>query len=76
MRKRKRIDLLGVPNSKRIRLVWKARRQIQQEVLEEKLKHLLFGGRANLRYPEAMNPLIEDFMRKADDELKRKKIFF
>ena len=47
---------------------------MQQEVLEDKLMHLLFNERPNIQYPEAMNPLIEDFVRKAEREIKLEKI--
>ncbi len=71
MRKPKSLNVLNIPDSKKIKFVWKIRRQMQQEILEDKLMHLLLNARANLQYPEAMNPLIEDFMRKAEREIKR-----
>ncbi len=74
MRKRKE-DLLGVQNAERTKLIWKAKRQVQQEILEKKLMQCYLekrSGRAcSIRYPEAMDPLIEDFMRKADEQMKR-----
>jgi hypothetical protein len=74
MRKRKE-DLLGVQNSERTKLIWKARRQVQQKMLEEKLMQCYLekrsGRECSIHYPESMDPLIEDFMRKADEQMKR-----
>ena len=74
MRKRKE-DLLGVQNSERTKLIWKARRQVQQEMLAKKLMQCYLekrsGRECSIQYPEAMDPLIEDFMRKADEQMKR-----
>jgi hypothetical protein len=75
MRKPKSVNVLNLPDLKKIKFVWKIRRQMQQEVLEDKLMHLLLNERPNIQYPEAMNPLIEDFMRKAEREIKREKTF-
>jgi ribonuclease HII len=73
MGKRKTIDLLSVPDSKRIKLIWEIRRQMQQEVLEEKLTQSLLKTHANIdTYPEGINVAIEDLMRKAIEELKQK----
>ena len=74
MQKRKNVNVLNLPDSKKIKFVWKIRRQMQQEVLEDKLMRLLLNERPNIQYPEAMNPLIEDFLRKAEREIKLEKI--
>lgn len=71
MRKLKSVDLLGVSDSKKIELVLKIRRQMQQKALEEKLTRSLLRKHANLRYPEAIGLGIEDLLRKALEELKQ-----
>jgi hypothetical protein len=72
MGKRKNIDLLSVSDSEKIKLIWEIRRQMQQEVLEEKLTKSLLKAHANLDYPEGISVAIEDLMRKAIEELKQK----
>lgn len=71
MRELKSIDLLAVPDSKKIQLIWKIKRQMQQEVLEEKLMRSLLNARVNLQYPETISVAIEDLVRKAVEELKQ-----
>jgi ribonuclease HII len=72
MVKPKTIDLLSVPDSKRIKLIWEIRRQMQQEVLEEKLTSSLLNAHASMDYPEGISVAVEDLMRKVVEELKQK----
>jgi hypothetical protein len=72
MGKRKRVKPDEVQKIKNIRLGWEARRQVQQELLQRKLVQCFLEptGMDSLhtRYPEAMQPLIEDFVRKAEKQ--------
>jgi ribonuclease HII len=72
MGKRKTVDLLSVSDSKKMKLIWEIRRQMQQEVLEERLTRSLLNAHADLDYPEGINVAIEDLIRKAIEELKQK----
>jgi hypothetical protein len=72
MGKRKSIDLLSVTDSEKMKLIWEIRRQMQQEVLEEKLTRSLLSAHADIDYPEGISVAIEDLMRKAVGELKQK----
>jgi Trp operon repressor len=74
MKKRKKAKLLNVETVKSIKLAWKVGRQVQQEILQKKLlqcflepseRHMCIA-----RYPEAMQPMIEDFMRKAEKQIR------
>jgi hypothetical protein len=75
MKNRKKVNLPGVQDRERIEFIWKIRRQVQQEILEKKLMQCFLKGRDGHecapQYPEAMDPLIKDFMRKAEQETKR-----
>jgi hypothetical protein len=70
MKKRKKVDLHDVQVTERIKLAWEVRRQVQQEILQEKLVQCFLrsrkGRKCIQRYPEAMQPMIKDFMRKAE----------
>jgi hypothetical protein len=72
MGKHKSIDLLSVPDSKRIQLIWEIRRQVQQEVLEERVTSSLLNAHASIDYPNGISVAIEDLMRKAAEELRQK----
>jgi hypothetical protein len=72
MGKRKNINLLSVSDSEKMKLIWEIRRQMQQEVLEEKLTRSLLTAHANIDYPDRISVAIEDLMRKALEELKQK----
>lgn len=72
MGKRKSIDLLSVSDSDKMKLIWEIRRQMQQEVLEEKLTRSLLSTHADIDYPDGISVAIEDLMRKAVEELKQK----
>ena len=72
MGKRKNVDLLSVSDSEKMKLIWEVRRQMQQEVLKEKLTRSLLGADTNIEYPEGISVAIEDLMRKAVEELKQK----
>ena len=74
MNKHKKINLLNVKVCERIKLAWEIRRQVQQEILERKLAQCFLKprkGRACIqRYPEAMQPMIRDFMRRAEEQTR------
>jgi hypothetical protein len=74
MKKRKKVDLLGLQIAERMKLGWEMRRQAQQEILQEKLMQCVLKPRKGhmciQQYPEAMQPMIEDFMRKAEEQKK------
>jgi hypothetical protein len=72
MGKRKSIDLLNVSDSEKMKLIWEIRRQMQQEVLEEKLTRSLLSTDTSIEYPEGISVAIEGLMRKAIEELKQK----
>ncbi len=72
--KKKKVNLLDVQVAERIKLAWEVRRQIQQEILQKKLVQCFLKPRKGLecikRYPEAMQPMIEDFMRRAKEQTR------
>jgi ribonuclease HII len=72
MGKRKTIDLSNVSDSKRIKLIWEIRRQMQQEIFEEKLTRCLLNSNARVNYPDGISMAINDLMLKAAEELKQK----
>jgi len=69
---KKKVDLNDVQVAERMKLVWEVRRQVQQEILQEKLVQCflkpLKGRKCIQRYPEAMQPMIKDFMQKAEKQ--------
>jgi Trp operon repressor len=74
MKKRKKVKWLDVQVAERTKLGWKVRRQVQQEILQKKLTQLFltpYEMDAYIkRYPEAMQPMIKDFMRKAEEQTR------
>jgi hypothetical protein len=74
MKKQKKVNLLDVQTIERIKIALKARRQLQQEILQKKLLECSTKPRKRTkciqRYPEAMQPMIQDFMRKAEEQMK------
>jgi hypothetical protein len=74
MKKRKKAKLLNVETVKSIKLGWTVKRQVQQELLQRKLLKCFLdpseGQTCIARYPEVMQPMIEDFMRKAEKQLR------
>lgn len=74
MKKRKKVELLDVRAAEKVKLAWKVRRQVQQEILQKKLVECFLKpheGRARIkRYPEAMQPMIRDFLRKAEEKTR------
>jgi hypothetical protein len=74
MKKQKKVRLPEVEAAESIKLGWKVRRQVQQEILQKKLVQCYLkpseGNAFIRRYPEAMQPMIMDFMRKADEQTK------
>jgi hypothetical protein len=72
MKKRKKVKWLDVHAAERIKLCWKVRRQVQQEILQKKLAQFFLtpyqmDAYIN-RYPEAMQLMIRDFIRKAEEQ--------
>jgi hypothetical protein len=74
MKKRKMATLFNVETIDDLKLSWKVRRQVQQKLLQEKLMECFLrpseGNACIARYPEAMQPMIEDFMRKAEKQIR------
>jgi len=74
MKKQKKVDLRHVQAAERTKLAWKVRRQVQQEILQKKLVQCFLKRRKAReciqRYPEAMQPMIEDFMRKVEKQTR------
>ena len=74
MKKRKKAALLNVETVDSMKLGWKIGRQVQQEILQKKLLQCFLkpseGHTCIARYPEAMQPMIEDFMRKAEKQIR------
>jgi hypothetical protein len=70
----KKVKPFDVQDAESIKLHWKIRRQVQQELLQKKLEQCFSmpseGNTCIKRYPEAMQPMIRDFMRKADEQAK------
>jgi hypothetical protein len=74
MKKQKKIKLFDAKAVKNMKLHWKVRRQVQQEILQKKLMECYLRpsewDACMERYPEAMQPMIKDFMRKADEQTR------
>ena len=74
MKKKKKVDLNDVQVTERMKLAWEVRRQVQQEILQKKLVQCSLrprkGRKCIQRYPEAMQPMIKDFMRKAEEQTR------
>jgi len=74
MKKQKKIKLLDAKAVEDMKLRWKVRRQVQQEILEKKLMDCYLRpsewDACIERYPEAMQPMIKDFMRRADEQIR------
>jgi hypothetical protein len=74
MKKHKKIKLLDAKAVEDMKLRWKVRRQVQQEILEKKLMDCYLRpsewDACIERYPEAMQPMIKDFMRRADEQIR------
>jgi hypothetical protein len=72
MKKRKKVDLNDVQVAERMKLAWEVRRQVQQEILQKKLVQCFLmphkGRKCIQQYPEAMQPMIKDFMQKAEKQ--------
>jgi len=74
MKKQKKVDLNDVQVTEKMKLAWEVRRQVQQEILEKKLMQCFLkpsnGRKCIQRYPEAMQPMIKDFIRKAEEQTR------
>jgi len=70
MKKQKKVNLNNVQVTEKMKLAWEVRRQVQQEILEQKLMQCFLtphnGRKCIQQYPEAMQPMIKDFMQKAE----------
>jgi len=71
---KKRVEPDDVQTPENLKLSWEIRRGIQQNILEKKLVQCFLrseeGSAILERYPAAMQPLIRDFMRKAEEKAK------
>jgi hypothetical protein len=71
---KKKVKLSNVQTVKNVKLGWQVKRQVQQEILQKKLVQCFLrpseGNACIKRYPEAMQPMIMDFMRKADEQTR------
>jgi len=72
MKKYKAINMLTVPDSKKMQLIWAIKRQMQQEALEEKLTRVLLNTNVNRDYPEGISITFKDLMQRAIEELKQR----
>jgi hypothetical protein len=74
MKKHKKIKLSDAKAVEDIKLRWKVRRQVQQEILEKKLMDCYLRPSERdayiERYPEVMQPMIKDFMLKVDEQTR------
>jgi len=74
MKKKEKVKWLDVQAAERIKLGWEASRQVQQEILQKKLTECFLKpyemDSCIKRYPEAMQPMIRDFMRKVDEQTR------
>ncbi|HYB68496.1 MAG TPA: hypothetical protein VEC97_03025 [Candidatus Acidoferrales bacterium] len=74
MKKTKKATLLNAEAVDSMKLSWKVERQVQQEILEKKLLQCFLdpneGHACIARYPKSMQPMIEDFMRKAERQMR------
>ena len=72
MKRRKKVKLFDVQTVKGMKIAWKVRRQVQQELLEKKLAQCFLEPQERRsyleRYPVAMQPMIKDFARKFDEQ--------
>jgi hypothetical protein len=70
MRKGKKVKIRDAETAESIKLGWKVRRQVQQDILQKKLMQCYLKpgeGCAHIKqYPEVMHPMIEDFLRNAE----------
>ncbi|MGA2309959.1 MAG: hypothetical protein ABSG57_10485 [Candidatus Bathyarchaeia archaeon] len=74
MKKRIKVELRGVKAAENMKLRWKAARQIQQELLEKKLLQCFLSPGEDeaciKQYPMAMQPLMREFIRKAEEQMR------
>jgi Trp operon repressor len=74
MKKTKKATLLNAETVDSMKLNWKVERQVQQEILQQKLLQCFLepseGHACIARYPQSMQPMIEDFMRKAERQMR------
>jgi hypothetical protein len=72
MTRRKKVKLFDVQTVKSMKIAWKVRRQVQQELLDKKLAQCFLEpqeGQSRLEsYPVAMQPMIRDFARRFDEQ--------
>jgi hypothetical protein len=72
MKKNKKVNLNDVRVAERMKLAWNVRRQVQQEILQEKLMQCFLMPHEERKciqqYPEAMQPMIKDFLQKAEKQ--------
>jgi hypothetical protein len=72
MKRKKKVKLFDVQTVKSMKIAWKVRRQVQQELLEKKLAQCFLEPherRSCLKvYPLAMQPMIRDFARRFNEQ--------
>jgi hypothetical protein len=83
MKKSETIDLLRIPDPKKMKLIWEIRRQLQQKALEEKLTRSLLSSNVNINclkgisfddlMQKALNGSFEGLMQKTIEESKAQK---
>jgi hypothetical protein len=63
MKKSGPVDLLRVPDSKKMKVIWEVRRQMQQKALEEKITRSLLSSNVNIDCLKGI--CFDDLMQKA-----------
>jgi hypothetical protein len=62
MKKSGAVDLLKVPDSKKMKVIWEIRRQMQQKALEEKITRYLLSSNVNINCLKGIS--FDDLMQK------------
>jgi len=74
MKRSKKVELKGGKADENMKLRWKAARQVQQELLEKKLVQCYLNPSGEetciKQYPMAMQPLMREYMRKAEEQMR------
>jgi CO dehydrogenase/acetyl-CoA synthase alpha subunit len=63
MKKSATVDLLRISDSKKMKVIWEIRRQMQQRALEEKITRCLLSSNVNINCLKGMS--FDDLMQKA-----------
>ena len=74
MKKTKKATQLNAETIDDMKLSWKVARQVQQDILQKKLLQCFLKPNEMheciSRYPVAMQPMIQDFMQKAEKQVR------